>query len=137
MSDGNRGTVFNQQGQTVERDQTNIGSIRGNFNVDRQVTKSDKADIGKTIATIKTEIAGLQGLPPEVRKQVNEALDSAVGISPSPSEGKVKEQLDHAGNALAGVAAQLENADDLAQKALRLAKTIFSIGKWVVSAAAL
>jgi hypothetical protein len=134
MSSEKPGTVFTQTGQTIGGNQTNVGSVNRDFNIG---TPTTKADVGKTIAIVKTEIADLQGLPPEVRKQVNDALDSVVGISPSPSEDKVKAQLDDAGNALAGVAAQLEGADDVAQKALRLAKTIFSIGKWVIAAAAL
>ena len=90
--------------------------------------------MGKTIAAMKAELAGLQGIPPKVRTQLNDALDSAGNISPSPQHKNVKAKLDDAGKALSGVAAQLEGTDDVAQKAFSLAKTVFSIGKWVIAA---
>ncbi len=93
--------------------------------------------MSKTIAAMKAELAGLQGIPPDVRAQLNDALDSASNVNPSPQHENVKLKLDNAGKALSGVAAQLEGTDDVAQKAFKLAKTVFSIGKWVIAAVAL
>jgi hypothetical protein len=124
-------TVFDQSGQAVGRDQTNIGSVGGDFNIGIQTTK---ADMGSAISALKADLASLNGVTPTLRNQINEALDGAAGVSPSPGHGAVRAKLDNAGNALAGAAAQLEGADDIAQKAMKLAKTNFSIGKWVVGA---
>jgi hypothetical protein len=133
MSGRSSGTTFNQTGQTVGS-QANVGTLTGNLAVGAQTSQ---ADMGKTIATLKAEIASLQGLSPDIRRQLDDALDSAAGVAPSPERGEIKKKLDHAGNALAGAAAQLDGADDMAQKALKLAKTVFSIGKWVIGAFAL
>src|SRR3954447_22044805 len=129
---GNGATTFNQGGQTVGT-QANVGTNTGSLNVG---AASTPADMAATIASLKREIADLAGLQPGAREQIEAALDAASGVSPSPEKAEVKAKLDQAGNTLAGAAAQLEGADNAAQKALGLAKTIFSIGKWVVGALA-
>jgi hypothetical protein len=131
MASSGGGPTFNMEGQLVGRDQTIVGTVSGDFNIGTQTTKTD---MGKSISSLRAEIANLQGLPADVRKQINDALDTASTVSPSPAHVDVKTKLDHAGNALAGAAAQLEGADDVVNKALKLAKTIFSIGKWVIAA---
>ena len=130
------GSTFNQSGQTVGS-QVNVGKVEGNFNIGQIGAQTSQADMHKTIAALKAELAALPGLPPQVRAQLDEALDGAAAVKPSPQHGNVKAKLDSAGNALSGVAAQLEGADDVAQKALKLAKTVFSIGKWVIAAVAI
>ncbi|MGO9444714.1 MAG: hypothetical protein ACLPXB_08045 [Thiobacillaceae bacterium] len=129
-------TTFNQGGQTVGN-QTNVGSVAGDLNIGHIGAQTSQAEMSKTIAAMKAELAGLQGIPPDVRAQLNDALDSASNVNPSPQHENVKLKLDNAGKALSGVAAQLEGTDDVAQKAFKLAKTVFSIGKWVIAAVAL
>ena len=128
---GSERSVFDQRGQHVAGNQANIGTMTGDLTIGGQ-TKPD--DIAKQVATLKAEIAGLQGLEPEVRRQVDAALDSVVGVTPSPERNTTKKQLDDAGNALSGAAARLGAASVFGQKALDLAKTIFDIGKWVIGA---
>ena len=131
MSSAGGDVTFNQDAQTVNN-QTNVGTVAGNLNIGAHTSR---ADMRQAIAALKAELATLKDVPPHVRVQVNEALDSAARVeTPSPKHAELKEKLDSAGSALSAVAAQIEGADDIAQKALKLAKTIFSIGKWIIAA---
>jgi hypothetical protein len=111
--------------------------VEGDLNIGQIGTQTSPAQMRRTIAALQAEVAGLQGIPLEVRTQLKEALDGAVDVEPSPKQGALKGKLDSAGNALSGAAARLDGADDIAQKAFKLAKTVFSIGKWVIAAVAI
>jgi hypothetical protein len=125
-------STFNQTGQTVGT-QTNVETVEGDLNIGQIGTQTSPAQMRRTIAALQAEVAGLQGIPLEVRTQLKEALDGAVDVE----QGALKGKLDSAGNALSGAAARLDGADDIAQKAFKLAKTVFSIGKWVIAAVAI
>jgi len=122
--------TFNQNNQVVGT-QTNIGSVAGDVTITAQTSQ---ADIAKTIAALKAELAGLSGLPAKARKEVNDALDSAAAAGPGSRRAEVKEKLDNSGKTLETFAKQLDGADKVGEKALKLAKTIFSIGKWIAAA---
>jgi hypothetical protein len=124
--------TFNQQGQAVGQQanfETNYGTVSFSPN-------SSSADMHKVIQALKSELAGIKELSTQDKAQLDEALDSAASVEPSPNRTDVKAKLDKAGSTLKSIGDQVQGADDLAKKILNLAKTVFAVGKWVIAAVA-
>lgn len=113
--------AFNQTYHRVER----VYNVEGTLILS---DRSDGADLAAQLANIRQELARQPDIPEPDRQRIETELNAAEteAAAPKPAGAQIKTHLDRA-------ATTLESAAGAADKAGRLAKTLFDIGKWALT----
>jgi hypothetical protein len=114
------GSAFEQHYNQVE----NVYNVNGDLILSKGSTA---ADLARQLASLRQEVARLPGMDPQSRETSLKAVDAAIEESrrPKPKGIEIQKHLDNA-------ASVIEKSQGLAENGLKLAQTLFSIGKWVI-----
>lgn len=101
----------------------NVYNINGDLILSAESTREDLAE---QLQRIKKELSELPGLPSSTRDQVAAALDEAAKASRSqtPDKKGIADKINNAGTLI-------EKTSGIAENAIKLAKTLFTIASWV------